>query len=92
MEGKLYAIRPVVAEVRWHTGTFVTVTNHTQFGGSFIRQIFTNEVTIPTLTFNVWPRDPEIHVAGTPVQVQPNNPAFRHGFMEVTYWTRTERP
>ncbi|MBL9138679.1 MAG: hypothetical protein JNK85_22610 [Verrucomicrobiales bacterium] len=91
IERKLYAIRPVVAEIRWRTGTFVTVTNDTQFGDSFIRQIFTNEVSITTLSFNVWPTDPVIHVAGAPVQVQPDDPGFRHGFVEVSYPTGEQR-
>ncbi|MBL9129380.1 MAG: hypothetical protein JNL97_17140, partial [Verrucomicrobiales bacterium] len=90
-ERKLYALRPVVAEIRWRTGEFVTVTNDTQFGDSIIRQVFTNELSISTLSFNVWPTDPPIHVAGAPVQVQPDDPAFRHGFVEVSYPTGEQR-
>ncbi|MCW5560232.1 MAG: DUF3466 family protein, partial [Verrucomicrobiae bacterium] len=69
-EGKLYAIRPVIASIRWRTGTYETVTNLTLFGDSYIQQVFTNEVLVNTLSFNVWPNDPEIHIAGAPVQMQ----------------------
>src|SRR5262245_10224696 len=86
-ERKLYAIRPVVADIRWRTGTFETTTNETQFGDSFVRQFITNEVLLPTISFNAWPSDPEIHVAGAPVQVEPKDPSFKHGFVELIYTT-----
>ncbi|MFN0067579.1 MAG: LamG-like jellyroll fold domain-containing protein, partial [Limisphaerales bacterium] len=84
---KLFAIRPVVAEVRWRTGTYEVVTNLTEFGDTFIRQKFTNEITLPTLSFNVWPADPDLHVVGTPVQVEPDQPDFQHGFVNLIYTT-----
>lgn len=88
VDNKLYAIRPVVASVRWHTGTYETTTNLTEFGaGTFIRQVFTNEVLLNTYTFNVWPKDPEIHVAGAPVQLEPAVPGFRHSFVSMLYTT-----
>jgi probable HAF family extracellular repeat protein len=87
-ERKLYAIRPVVATLDWSTGIYVTTTNETQFGNdSFIRQVFTNEVLIRTLSFNTWPREPQIHVANTPAQVQPDHPSFKHGFVDMIYTT-----
>ncbi|MBL9135678.1 MAG: hypothetical protein JNK85_07415 [Verrucomicrobiales bacterium] len=85
VDKKLFAISPVVAEIKWRTGTYVVITNLTEFGDNFIRQRFTNEVTVSTLAFNVWPTDPDIHVVGTPVQVQPNQPGFVHGFLEISY-------
>jgi probable HAF family extracellular repeat protein len=85
VDKKLFAISPVVAEIKWRTGTYVVTTNLTEFGTNFIRQRVTNEVTVSTLAFNVWPTDPDIHVVGTPVQVQPNQPGFVHGFLEVSY-------
>ncbi|MCC7375926.1 MAG: hypothetical protein IT581_14810 [Verrucomicrobiales bacterium] len=86
VERKLYAIRPTVARIRWHTGTYETLTNLTQFGdGTYIRQTFTNEVYVDTLSFNVWPNDPKIHVAGAPVQLQPDVPGFRYHFVDKSY-------
>lgn len=85
---KLFAIRPVVAEIRWRTGTYEVVTNLTEFGDdTFIRQKFTNEITLPTLSFNLWPADPDLHVVGTPVQVEPAQPGFQHGFVNLIYTT-----
>ncbi|MBX3745560.1 MAG: hypothetical protein KF833_09655 [Verrucomicrobiae bacterium] len=82
---KLFAIRPVVAEIRWRTGTYEVVTNLTEFGDTFIRQRFTNEIKLPTLSFNVWPADPDVHVVGTPVQVEPDQPDFQYGFVDLSY-------
>ncbi|MBX3744870.1 MAG: hypothetical protein KF833_06125 [Verrucomicrobiae bacterium] len=86
-ERKLFAIRPVVATLDWRTGIYAPVTNETQFGDSVIRQVYTNEVLVSTLSINTWPRDPEIHVANTPVQLQPDHPSFRHGLVDLLYST-----
>ncbi len=86
-EAKLYAIRPVVASLGWHTGTYVVTTNETEFGNLVIRQPFTNEALVQTLTFNVWPADPEIHVVGTPVQTQPNQTSFAYNCLQLIYGT-----
>lgn len=87
VDQKLFAIRPVVAEIKWRTGTYVVLTNLTEFSDTFIRQKFTNEVLLPTLAFNIWPADPDIHVVDTPVQVEPDQPGFQHGFVNVIYTT-----
>jgi probable HAF family extracellular repeat protein len=87
-ERKLYAIRPVVAALDWRTGIYVTATNDIPFGkDGFIRQVFTNEVLVRTLSFNAWPKEPEIHVANTPARVQPDDPSFKHGFVDLIYTT-----
>jgi probable HAF family extracellular repeat protein len=87
VDRKLFAIQPVIAEIKWRTGTFVVTTNLTEFGDTFIRQKFTNEVLLTTLSFNIWPADPDLHVVGTPVQVQPDQPGFQHAFVERIYTT-----
>lgn len=84
---KLFAIRPVAALVNWHTGQYTTYTNETQFGDQVIRQIFTNEVMIPTFSYNVWPRDPNLQVASAPVELQPPFPGFNYSFIEMIYST-----
>ena len=84
---KLFALRPVVAEIRWRTGTYQIVTNLTEFGDAVIRQKATNEILVSTLSFNIWPPNPDLHVVNTPVQVQPDQPEFQYGFVEVTYST-----
>ncbi|MBN9689600.1 MAG: hypothetical protein J0M24_05125 [Verrucomicrobia bacterium] len=87
VDQKLFALRPVVAEIRWRTGTYVVITNLTEFGDNVIRQKATNEVLISTLSFNVWPTTPDLHVVDTPVQLQPNEPGFEYGFVEIAYTT-----
>jgi probable HAF family extracellular repeat protein len=87
VERKLYAIRPVVALIEWRTGTTQIFTNDTLFGEALIRQRYTNEVVLPTLSFNVWPIDPQIHVVDTPVQLQPDVPSFRHSLVDLSYTT-----
>lgn len=87
VDQKLFAIRPVVAEIKWRTGTYVVVTNLTEFGDTFIRQKYTNEVLLPALSFNVWPNDPDLHVVDTPVQVEPAQPGFQYGFVNLIYTT-----
>lgn len=84
---KLFAIRPVAALINWHTGTYTTYTNETQFGDQVIRQVYTNEVLIPTWSYNVWPHDANVQVASSPVEVQPPFPGFDYSFVEVTYNT-----
>ncbi|MEI9961494.1 MAG: hypothetical protein WDM76_10320 [Limisphaerales bacterium] len=84
---KLFAIRPVAALVNWHTGIYTTYTNETQFGDSVIRQVFTNEILLPTLSYNVWPRDANIQVASSPVELQPPFPGFNYSYVEMPYST-----
>ncbi len=71
-EGKLFAIRPVTAKIKWWTTTDLQDTN---------------AVRVETVSFNVWPHTPDIHVAGTPVQLEPNQTDFRHGFFNLIYST-----
>lgn len=87
VDQKLFALRPVVAEIRWRTGTYEIVTNLTEFGDSVIRQKATNEILVSTLSFNVWPTAPDLHVVNTPVQLQPNQPGFEYGFVEIAHTT-----
>jgi probable HAF family extracellular repeat protein len=69
-DGKLFAIRPVAARLRWRTTFAYTDTNR-----------------IESLTFNVWPKTPDIHVAYTPVWVEPNQTDFKYGFLNLAYTT-----
>lgn len=84
---KLFAVRPVAALVNWHTGRYVTYTNLTQFGDTYIAQVFTNEVLVPTLSYNVWPSDANLQVASAPVELQPPFPGFSYSFVEMPYTT-----
>lgn len=66
------------------------VTNLTEFGDNVIQQKFTNEVLLSTLSFSIWPSDPDIHVVETPVQVEPDQPGFQHGFVNLIYITTAD--
>ncbi len=84
---KLFAIRPVAAVIRWRTGVFTTFVKETPFGDQTIRQTFTNEVLLPTLSVNVWPKDPDLHVAGSPAEAEPKVPDFLYSFVNLIYST-----
>lgn len=84
---KLFATRPGAAWVNWHTGRYVTYTNETSVGDTVIRQVFTNELFVTTLSFNVWPSDANVQVASSPVELQPPFPGFNYSYVEVSYST-----
>lgn len=71
-EAKLFAIRPVMAKITWWTS---------------MDPQDTNAPSITTYSFNVWPRHPDLHVAGTPVNVEPNQNEFSYGFFNLSYST-----
>ncbi|MCW5556859.1 MAG: hypothetical protein KIT22_03320, partial [Verrucomicrobiae bacterium] len=87
VDQKFFAVRPAAAIVRWHTGRYTLATNETQFGDSVIRQVMTNEILIPALSFNVWPRDPNIQVASAPAELEPPFQGFNYSFIEIAYST-----
>ncbi|MGE3311883.1 MAG: LamG-like jellyroll fold domain-containing protein [Limisphaerales bacterium] len=79
-EGKLYPVRPVTARLRWFksfqdvlgSGTNITV----------------NSDRVEVVGVSVWPKDPQIHIATTPVEVEPAaNPDFVHGYQDVLFST-----
>jgi probable HAF family extracellular repeat protein len=70
--GKLYAIRPVVARVKWPTST---------------NPLDTNAVPVSVLNVNVWPRNPQTHIAGAPVEVEPAVSGFEYSFQSLLYTT-----
>ena len=72
VEKVLYAIRPVKARIRWQTTFDVSDTNY---------------VTIPALAANIWPKDPQIHVAGAPTTVQPPEGSRTYEFASLEYST-----
>ena len=72
VEKVLYAVRPVKARIRWQTTLDVSDTNY---------------VTIPTFAANIWPKDPQIHVAGAPTTVQPPEGSRVHEFASLEYST-----
>jgi len=70
--GKLYAIRPVTARVKWSTST---------------NPLDTNAPPISVLNVNVWPRQPQVHIAGAPVETQPAVPNFAYAFQTLAHST-----
>jgi hypothetical protein len=91
LERKLYAIRPVVAEIRWRTGEFATVTNDTSSVTRSFARFSPTRSPSPRLSFNVWPTDPPIHVAGAPSRVNRTTPASATDSWTVSYPTGEER-
>jgi probable HAF family extracellular repeat protein len=72
VEKSLYAIRPVKARLKW------LITLNMQD---------TNNITIPTLAVNTWPKDPQIHVAGAPITVMPPPGYRRYEYANMEYST-----
>ena len=72
VEKVLFAIRPVRARIRWQTTFDVSDTNY---------------VTIPVYAANIWPKDPQIHVAGAPTTVQPPEGSRMYEFASLEYST-----
>ncbi len=78
-EKKLYAIRPVTAKLEWFTSLSDTV-------GSG-ENLTVNSERIVSVTVNVWPKQPIIHVAGAPVDLQPAFTAATYTFQSLIYVT-----
>ena len=83
---RLYAIRPVTARIHWQTGTgFITNATSTNFSVTV--------ATIDVTSKNVWPRTPQIHIAGAPVEVVPTAAPgaapvpFGYAFQSAMYTT-----
>ncbi len=70
--GKLYAIRPVTARVKWPTST---------------NPLDTNAPPVSVLNVNVWPRTPQIHIAGAPIETQPAVPGFAFAAQALAHST-----
>ncbi|MEY3275962.1 MAG: hypothetical protein RL153_1228, partial [Verrucomicrobiota bacterium] len=74
-EKSLYAIRPVTARIRWFTTLDLADTNN---------------ITVPALAANIWPRTPAIHVAGVPVDTEPVEDGAMYRFLGLDYSTDRE--
>lgn len=70
-ERKLYAVRPVTATLKWPLTT--DVTNTTSVATAVGR--------------SVWPNNPQIHVAGTPVDLEPEVAGFPYRFLNLAFNT-----
>ncbi|MBX3744105.1 MAG: hypothetical protein KF833_02245 [Verrucomicrobiae bacterium] len=70
--GWLYAIRPVTARVKWPTST---------------NPLDTNAPPIPVLNVNVWPRQPQVHIAGAPVETEPAITGFEYALQTLLHTT-----
>ncbi len=70
--GKLYAIRPVTARVKWPTST---------------NPLDTNAPPVSVLSVNVWPRTPQTHIAGAPVEAEPAVAGFAYAVQALSHTT-----
>lgn len=78
-EKKLYAIRPVTARIKWFTSFQDTVGSGTNI------QVNTDRILVEGIS--VWPKDPNIHVAQAPVEVEPKGVPFNYGYQAILYQT-----
>ena len=78
-EKQLYAIRPVTAKIEWFTSNDDVVGTGTN--------ITSNTNRIVSVTVNVWPKQPTIHIAGAPVDLQPALTAANYTFQSLIYVT-----
>ena len=78
-ENRLYAIRPVTAKIEWFTSYDDIVGSGTN--------ITSNTNRIVSVTVNVWPKQPTIHIAGAPVDLQPTVTAANYTFQSLIYVT-----
>ena len=78
-ESRLYAIRPVTAKIEWFTSFDDTVGTGTNLTANIERVV--------SVTVNVWPKQPVIHIAGAPVDLQPVVTAARYTFQNLIYVT-----
>ncbi len=72
VERALFAIRPVKATIRWHRNNNLTALNLD---------------VVSRLTVATWPKTPDIHIAGSPVEVQPIKPDSLYSFYGLHYTT-----
>ena len=79
VESRLYAIRPVTARLKWFT-------SFTDIIGSGTNQTV-NTDRIVTVGIAVWPRQPTLHVAHSPSEVEPPGVPFDYAFQSVIYQT-----
>jgi probable HAF family extracellular repeat protein len=79
VEKRLYAIRPVIAKIDWFTSFTDTVGSGSQLTGN------TNRIV--SVTVNVWPRQPILHIAGAPVDLQPAITGANYSFQSLIYVT-----
>ncbi len=80
-EKRLYAIRPVTALIRW----FTSLTDTVEIGG----QVAANTQRVVSVTVNVWPKNPIIHISGAPVDVQPAVTSASYAFQSLIYVTNS---
>lgn len=78
-ENKLYPIRPVTARLKWFTSFRDVLGSGTN--------ITVDSQRIEVVGVSVWPKDPQVHVANAPVEVEPATPEFRHGFQNILFHT-----
>ncbi|MBX3743739.1 MAG: tandem-95 repeat protein [Verrucomicrobiae bacterium] len=78
-EKRLYAIRPVAARLRWFTSLELTS------GSGETLQVNTERIDVEGIS--VWPKDPAIHVATAPVEIEPRGVPFDYTFQQIRYDT-----
>ena len=72
LEKSLYAIRPVTARIDWFTT---------------LDPANTSAPLIPTISANIWPRKPYVHVATVPVDTEPVTEGATYRFAQLAYST-----
>jgi hypothetical protein len=72
VEKSLYAIRPVLARLRWPVSESALDTNY-----------------VESLTANVWPERPQIHVGECPVEIEPRS-SSPYRFLAMYYSTSSD--
>ncbi len=78
-EKRLYAVRPVAARIKWFTSFDLTTGSGTNM------QVITERIAIEGIS--VWPKDPVIHVATVPVEIEPRGVPFDYGFQTLLHET-----
>jgi hypothetical protein len=66
----LFAVRPVMARLRWYVSNDPADTNR-----------------VATVGFNIWPKDPTIHIAESPADLEPKDTPFTYRFNSLLYAT-----
>ena len=79
VENRLYAIRPVTARLKW----FTSFTDSSGSGSNLV----VNTDRIVSIGINVWPKNPTLHVATVPSEVEPQGVPFNYSFQSVLYQT-----